>query len=87
VYGCERCAISVKIRKVDDKFNKTEDKSSKKSERTLMTRTEVMVYLRVSKRTFDKMMKSENIPHFRLKKKLLFRESEIENWRESKRVK
>ena len=53
----------------------------------LMTKAEVMAYLRISKQTLDKMMKAREIPFFKLKRKVLFRRSELDRWLESNRVK
>jgi excisionase family DNA binding protein len=56
-------------------------------EKDLMTKAEVMAFLRISKQTLDKIMKARDIPFFKLKRKVLFRKSEIDRWLESKRVK
>jgi excisionase family DNA binding protein len=56
-------------------------------EKELMTRTEAMRFLRISKRTLYLLMKTRDIPFFKLKRKVLFRRSELEAWLESKRVK
>jgi excisionase family DNA binding protein len=52
-----------------------------------MTKAEVMAFLRISKRTLDKMMKARDIPFFKLKRKVLFRKSDLDSWLESKRIK
>ena len=53
----------------------------------LMTKAEVMAFLRISKRTLDKMMKAREIPFFKLKRKVLFKRQDIDRWLETKRVK
>jgi excisionase family DNA binding protein len=56
-------------------------------EKELLTKAEVMAFLRISKRTLDKLMRRRAIPFFKLERKVLFRRQDIDNWLESKRVK
>jgi excisionase family DNA binding protein len=56
-------------------------------EKDLMTRNEVMRFLRISKRTLYLMMKARDIPFFKFKRKVLFRKSDLDRWLESKRIK
>jgi len=52
----------------------------------LITKIEVQTFLRISKRTLDNLMKAREIPFFKLKRKVLFRKSDIDKWLESKKV-
>jgi len=53
----------------------------------LMTKTEVMAFLRISKGTMDKFMRRREIRFHKLERKTLFRRSDVEKFLESKRVK
>ena len=53
----------------------------------LMTRKDVMDYLRISHGTLDKIMKNRSIPYIKLERKVLFKKSDIDAWLESKQVK
>lgn len=53
----------------------------------LLTRRDVMEYLRVSPGTLDKLVKKHELPCIKLERKVLFRKSAIDAWLESKRVK
>lgn len=53
----------------------------------LMTKKEMMEYLRISKGTLDKMMRKREIPFIKLGKRVLFKRQEIDNWLKSKSVK
>jgi excisionase family DNA binding protein len=55
-------------------------------ERELLTRAELMEYLRISRGTLDKLMRRHEIPFIKLGKKVLFRKREIDAWLESKKV-
>ena len=52
----------------------------------LMTRKEVMEYLRISNRTLYLLMKRHEFPFIRLNSKVRFRRSEIDAYLESKTV-
>jgi excisionase family DNA binding protein len=52
----------------------------------LMTRKEVMDYLRISNMTLHRLMKNYKFPYIKLEKKVLFRRSEIDAYLESKTV-
>jgi len=52
----------------------------------LMTREEVMDYLRISNMTLHRLMKNHKFPYIKLEKKVLFRRSEIDAFLESKTV-
>jgi excisionase family DNA binding protein len=53
----------------------------------LMTRREVMEYLKISHNLMHVLIKERAFPSFRLKgRKLLFKKSDIDKWLESKRV-
>ena len=53
----------------------------------LLTRKDVMEYLRISHGTLDKIIKNRTIPYIKLERKVLFKKSDIDAWLESKRVK
>jgi excisionase family DNA binding protein len=57
----------------------------------LLTKEEVMEYLRISLTTLDRLMKSHEIPFHKMKEgrrgHVLFRQADIDAWLESKRVK
>ena len=53
----------------------------------LLTRTELMEYLRISRGTLDKLIKNRAIPFIKLDQKVLFRQSDVDRWLESKTVK
>lgn len=46
-----------------------------------------MEYLRISRGTLDKLIKRRAIPFIKLDQKVLFRQSEVDRWLESKTVK
>jgi excisionase family DNA binding protein len=53
----------------------------------LLTRAELMDYLRISRGTLDKLIKNRVIPFIKLDQKVLFRKSEVDRWLESKTIK
>ena len=55
-------------------------------EKELITKAELMEYLRISRGTLDKLMRRHEIPFIKLGKKVLFRKREIDAWLESKKV-
>jgi excisionase family DNA binding protein len=52
----------------------------------LLTRKDVMDYLRISHGTLDKLIKAREIPFIKLGRRVLFKKSDIDTWLESKRV-
>ena len=52
----------------------------------LLSREDVMEYLKISKGTLYKLMKQRAFPYIKLERKVLFRKSEIDVWLESKKV-
>jgi excisionase family DNA binding protein len=60
-------------------------------EKDLMTKAEVMAFLRISKRTLDKLMGNHEIPFFKLspgrRGGVRFRRQDIDKWLESKLIK
>jgi len=52
----------------------------------LMTREEVMEYLRISNMTLHRLMKEHKFPYIKLGKRVLFRQSEIDAYLEEKTV-
>jgi excisionase family DNA binding protein len=55
-------------------------------DREILTKTELMEYLRISRGTVDNWMKKQGMPFFKVEKKVLFRKSNIDTWLESKVV-
>jgi excisionase family DNA binding protein len=53
----------------------------------LMTKAEVMEFLRISKGTLDKLMRRREIRFHKLERKTLFRRSDVEKFLKSKLVK
>jgi excisionase family DNA binding protein len=53
----------------------------------LLTRKDVMDYLRISHGTLDKLIKDQGLPCIKLDRKVLFRKADVDHWLESKRVK
>lgn len=53
----------------------------------LLTRKDVMEYLRISHGTLHKLVKSRAIPFIKLERKVLFKKADVEAWLETKRVK
>jgi excisionase family DNA binding protein len=52
-----------------------------------MTKAELMAYLRVSRGTVDKLMKSHELPFIKLEKKVLFRKKDVDAFLEKRLVK
>jgi excisionase family DNA binding protein len=52
----------------------------------LMTKREVMDYLRISLATIDRLIKRYAFPYIKLGKRVLFRRSEIDAYLESKTI-
>jgi excisionase family DNA binding protein len=53
----------------------------------LLTRRELMDYLRIKPSTLRKLMLRNEFPYFKLERRVLFRKDDIDKWLESKRVK
>jgi excisionase family DNA binding protein len=53
----------------------------------LLTREELLAYLKISRGTLYKLMKQNAFPYIKLERKVLFRKSDIDTWLESKLVK
>jgi len=68
-----------------DKIRSSMDKS-KASEDILLTRRELMDYLRIKPSTLRKLMLRNEFPYFKLERRVLFRKDDIDKWLESKRV-
>jgi len=71
-------AASAKIPHEMDK-----DKSAKDS---LLTRQELMDYLKIKQGTLRKLMLNNEFPYFKLERRVLFRKDDIDKWLETKRV-
>jgi excisionase family DNA binding protein len=53
----------------------------------LLTREDVMDYLKISKGTLYKLMKSKAFPYIKLSRKVLFRKADVDKFLESKLIK
>lgn len=69
-----------------DKIRSSMDKS-KALKDTLLTRRELMDYLKIKPSTLRKLMLRNEFPYFKLDRRVLFRKDDIDSWLESKRVK
>ena len=59
---------------------------SARMKRELMTKAELMDYLRISKRTLDKLMKTGNLPYIKLARRVLFKREDVDAFLETKRI-
>ena len=69
-----------------DKIRSSMDKD-KPARDILLTRKELMDYLRIKPSTLRKLMLRNEFPYFKLERRVLFRKDDIDKWLESKRVK
>jgi excisionase family DNA binding protein len=53
----------------------------------LLTKVDVEAYLRIGRRTLDRLIKAREIPFIKLGRRVLFKKSDVDAWLESKRVK
>ena len=53
----------------------------------IMTKDELIGYLKISKGTLQKLMKGRAFPFVKLEKRVLFRKKDVDKWLESKLVK
>ena len=60
---------------------------SQMTKEELLTRNEVMEYLKISHGTLHKLMKQKAIPYIKFEKKVLFRKSDVEKFLNRKTVK
>jgi excisionase family DNA binding protein len=56
-------------------------------ESNLLTKEDVEAYLRIGRRTLDRLIKTREIPFIKLGRRVLFKKVDIDAWLESKRVK
>ncbi len=56
-------------------------------DKEILTKKELMEYVRISRGTADKLMKSRELPYMKIGKKVLFKRADVDRWLESKRVK
>ena len=56
-------------------------------ENDLLTKEDVEAYLRIGRRTLDRLIKAREIPFIKLGRRVLFRKTDIDAWLEFKRVK
>jgi excisionase family DNA binding protein len=56
-------------------------------DKDILTKKELMEYVRISRGTVDKLMRSRELPYMKIGKKVLFKRTDIDRWLESKRVK
>ena len=68
------------------RFSLMADKN-KSTQDVLLTRKELMDYLRIKQGTLRKLMLRNEFPYFKLERRVLFRKNDIDKWLESKRVK
>jgi excisionase family DNA binding protein len=54
-------------------------------EKDLLSKTDLMKYLSLSRGTIDRLMK-HGLPYIKLDRRVLFRKSDIDKWLESKKV-
>jgi len=54
---------------------------------SLLTREDLMEYLKIKRSTLQKLMNRMDLPYFKLGRRVLFKKAEIDRWLESKRVK
>ena len=59
---------------------------SARMKRELMTKAELMDYLRISKRTLDKLMKTGDLPYIKLARRVLFKREDVDAFLETKRI-
>ncbi len=52
----------------------------------LLTRKELMDYLKIKQGTLRKLMLRNEFPYFKLERRVLFRKDDIDKWLESKQV-
>lgn len=52
----------------------------------LLTRKDVMAYLRISPGTLDKLVKNHAFPCIKLERKVLFKKADVETWLETKKI-
>ncbi len=57
------------------------------TERAFLTKAEAAEYMRVSRATVDRLMKSRGLPFIKLEKKVLFRKKDIDAFLEKRLVK
>jgi excisionase family DNA binding protein len=55
--------------------------------RELLTRSELMEYLRISRGTLDRLMKNRALPFIKLDQKVLFRKKDIDAFLEKRLIK
>lgn len=54
--------------------------------RELITKAELIDYLRISKRTLDKLMKTGDLPYIKLSRRVLFKREDVDAFLETKRI-
>jgi len=77
--------LLLRIARFFAKIRSSMDKS-KASKDILLTRKELMDYLRIKPSTLRKLMLRNEFPYFKLERRVLFRKDDIDKWLESKRV-
>jgi excisionase family DNA binding protein len=78
--------LLLRTKGIFDKIRSSMDKS-KALKDILLTRRELMDYLRIKPSTLRKLMLRNEFPYFKLERRVLFRKDDIDKWLESKRVK
>jgi excisionase family DNA binding protein len=57
------------------------------AENDILTKKQVQEYLQVSRGTLDRLMATQEIPYFKIRRHVRFKKVDIEAWLETKRVK
>ena len=74
------------VKKVVVYFSPCFGYDSARMKRELMTKAELMDYLRISKRTLDKLMKTDDLPYIKLARRVLFKREDVDAFLETKRI-
>jgi excisionase family DNA binding protein len=53
----------------------------------LLMKEDVEAYLRIGRRTLDRLIKAREIPFIKLGRRVLFKKADVDAWLESKRIK
>ncbi len=85
-YSLLSSILLLRTKRFFDKIRSSMDKS-KALKDILLTRKELMDYLRIKPSTLRKLMLRNEFPYFKLERRVLFRKDDIDKWLESKRVK
>lgn len=84
-FGLLSSILLLRTKRIFDNIRFPMDKS-KAAKDILLTRRELMDYLRIKPSTLRKLMLRNEFPYFKLERRVLFRKDDIDKWLESKRV-